>query len=210
MNINSINWVSNEYQLLVNEEQIMTTTDLQPCVEEELIDVHPWRRYFARYTDICFIALFCMIVDNLFPEIFISYNQFVENKHYINYLIIGIAIMFINTAFISLTGTTIGKFLFGVRIVNVDNRRLNFLSALYRECLVVVIGLVFYLPFINFVPSYFSYVRLTTTGKTRWDDILNCNVFYRANNIKQKLFCFIGTIFYLFLSLVLYAITRHQ
>ena len=162
MNINSINWVSNEYQLLVNEEQIMTTTDLQPCVEEELIDVHPWRRYFARYTDICFIALFCMIVDNLFPEIFISYNQFVENKHYINYLIIGIAIMFINTAFISLTGTTIGKFLFGVRIVNVDNR------------------------------------------------LLNCNVFYRANNIKQKLFCFIGTIFYLFLSLVLYAITRHQ
>lgn len=188
----------------------MTIAELQLCVEEEFYDVHPWRRYFARYTDICFIALICLFIHISFPEYFNSYNQFVEHKHYINFLLIGIAIMFINTVFLSLTGTTLGKFLFGVRIVNIDNRRLKFFCALYREWLVVVIGLAFYFPFINFVTSYFSYVRLTTMGRTKWDERLNCNVVYRENNIKQTIFCVIGTALYLFLSLVIHAITRHH
>lgn len=188
----------------------MTHADSQLCAEDEFDDVHPWRRYFARHTDICLIILFCMVLYNMFPDYFNAYSQFVRNKHYIHYLVVGLVIMIFNAACLSLTGTTLGKFLFSIRIVNIDRKRLNFFYALYREFLIVVLGLAFYIPIIIFFTSYFSYVRLTTTGNTRWDTMLSCTVVHLNSDLKQKIYHVIGVILYVSLSFLLDAITRRH
>lgn len=189
----------------------MTTTsiDSQLCVEDEFDDVHPWRRYFARHTDVCFIIVLCIALYNLFPNYFHVYSQFVKNKEYINYLVIIIVIMFINAVFISLMGTTLGKFLFGIRVVSSNDKRLKFSQAFYREFLIVMMGLAFYIPIINFFTLYFSHTRLITTGKTKWDNLLNCCVVHQHNNIKQKIYRIFGAMLYVFLSLLVHIIIRH-
>ncbi len=186
----------------------MTSADSQLCVADEFDEVHPWRRYFARHTDVCFIILLCMMLYKMFPDYFYAYRQVVINKQYINYLVIGIVMMFINSVSISLTGTTLGKFLFGVRVVSLDGQRLKIFHAFHREFLIVMIGLAFYIPIVIFFTLYFSYVRLTTTGKTKWDSFLNCSVVHQENNIKQKIYRILGIMLYVFFSLVLHAITR--
>ena len=51
--------------------------------------------------------------------------------------------MFINAAFIGLTGYSVGKWVFGIRILNEQNRPVGYFSALSREMKVWSGGMAF-------------------------------------------------------------------
>jgi hypothetical protein len=94
--------------------------------------------------------------------------------------------VFFNSIFIATTGSTIGKCLFGIKLLDKKNQPLNFFLALHRELMIYIKGMALGLPFVILVPQYFSYKNLLATGKTSWDRRLQCNVIY--TNKKEDVF----------------------
>lgn len=146
--------------------------------------IKPWRRFFARILDIViFIAVFTVII--------FSASQ-------IQQYIAGLSMVAINMVFfifagvlsaivIGLTGSSIGKCLFGIKIRNKYHRKLSIKEAFEREARIFVSGEAFGIPLIGTITMLFAYFKLRETGVTSWDSKGGYTVAYRNNNIKQIL-----------------------
>ncbi|WP_342269609.1 RDD family protein [Rickettsia endosymbiont of Orchestes rusci] len=169
---------------------------------------HAWRRWAARMLDyliydfiIGVILVILSITGN--SDSFIKYSatkilEFWGNTIPEGYIIrvytIGILLVvagiLINSIFIYCFGNTLGKKIFGIKIVNLDNSDYNFSSLLKRELLVFQKGLFYGLPLLEELATYLSYKELVNTNSTIWDKQLNFKIIYRT----QKSFITICTV----------------
>jgi len=77
---------------------------------------------------------------------------------------------------VHLFGTTPGKAIFGLKVLNLDGGRVPILHSLGRSFYVYVMGVGFYqFPFI-LIGMVFSFFRITTTGHCLWDQHLKTKV----------------------------------
>lgn len=150
---------------------------------------HPWRRYFARTLDttvngaiVWFIG--AIIVSVLFPKDAPLYLALTKGQLSAALLTILLAIP-LNALLIGLTGGTLGKWFFGVKVCGVDGQTPGLYAALRRELLVWIKGMAFGIPLVCLFTFGSAYSMLKRTGTTSWDSQLGTEVRYRPSCFRQ-------------------------
>jgi uncharacterized RDD family membrane protein YckC len=136
----------------------------------------PWRRYLARTLDILMLGWFTWMVLGI---VLLSANRAlfsmlfthggVMNIRALSSVIVSASLIPVQALLIGTSGTTIGKWIFGVRITRRDGRAIGFRAALAREASVFGFGMAGGIPLVAFVPIFIAYQVLTRTGSTQWD-----------------------------------------
>ena len=163
---------------------------------------HPWRRYFARQLDtvICGVfgevaVLWAVLAIN--PElggriahVLVTTNVFLQAP-----IIVALAVI-PNAVLIGLSGCSIGKWIFGVRILKADGRPIGVLKGLERELRVMVIGLGLGIPLLSIIAMIASMMGLGAKGATGWDRSMKLVVAQRPNQFGQVVLSVIGVCAY--------------
>ena len=135
---------------------------------------HPWRRFCARYIDTIIggaIATFLTLVT-----LYAASPQdagLIDRILTENLLLMGLSFYLswipFEAVFLSATGTTPAKWLYGIRVKDAEGNNLSFARALLRSSLAWIQGMAFGLPIAIWFANHFGYKRLTRTGTTLWD-----------------------------------------
>lgn len=172
---------------------------------------HPWRRYFARIVDtsinaasffFCFGFALVLISPDAANSFFTLFSG--RGGAIFDLIMTTFVATFITAALIGFSAGSIGKWLFGIRITDKQNRPIGYKLALKREMMVWLRGMALGIPIIALFTLISAYKKLKKDGATTWDEQLDCVVTYRPNGTKQIILSSIGFI----LFLVLLAATR--
>jgi uncharacterized RDD family membrane protein YckC len=160
---------------------------------EEKAKVRPWLRLWARYLDsLLFVSLFQSLLDRpsvpfVSPVIdWIIYEPLLISGTggYVLTMILLLVWIPFESLFLSLVGTTPGKFVFGVRVRNPDGTRLSFSQACKRSFLVWWRGEAAGVPAIYLITYASAYRTLKhKLRQTTWDRDMNINVSHRPTSI---------------------------
>ena len=127
----------------------------------------PWRRFFARTLD-----------EALYSAIWSCFLVLVLNINLVNRssaagfvdIIMTLLLTFILEPLqLSLFGTTLGKWILGIRILHNDDRKLTFSEAYQRTTQVLFYGLGFYIPIYNLVRMWKSYKACMERETLAWE-----------------------------------------
>jgi hypothetical protein len=143
------------------------------AVEDADYSGHPWMRFFARQVDMVWFAVVCAaaiaIIES--PDYLETIPEIVATLVMAPLWIIPEAI------FLSLTGTTPGKALFGLFVTTNGARvRPGFLEAVNRSAGVWIFGWGLALPIVSLVTCCCAYSKVKTFGTARWDESNNLQV----------------------------------
>jgi uncharacterized RDD family membrane protein YckC len=163
---------------------------------------HPWRRYFARMFDLYMggWALLFILAVGLYavdPALGARFGKFAgdgENRFLLSLLILALGFV-ANVFFLGLTATTIGKWLFGIRIARADGRPMGLGTALKREFGVTASGMGLWIPIVSLVTMTGSYRTLRQQGITSWDRNNGLFVMQRPNSISQIILGLVVVVF---------------
>lgn len=162
---------------------------------------HPWRRYFAKLLDTIvngslaffFLAVVLYVVDaKLAQSLFDSFDDKNPGGKALDVMATSFIAILPNAVLLGLTGTTLGKWFFGIKVLNADDTPVGFLPALEREFRVWIFGFGLGIPLVNIITMSRSYDKLKKNGITRWDEALHAKVTYRPTGTKQTLLYFAG------------------
>lgn len=145
--------------------------------------VKPWSRFWARLVD---LYLFAYILGSLWEMI--DYKSLVSIHKVILGIIILIIWVFVEAFFLSRSGYTLGKWLFGVSVRYADGSKLTFFHAWSRGFRVILRGMAFDIPVLGFFARLFSYLRLQDTGTTAWDTAVSSHVTYEQLSMLRRVF----------------------
>ena len=145
---------------------------VRSILPDEADTPRPWRRYFARKMDylifgggVGFVAA-AAGRENMIAQ----YNDFLVG------IVLVIVWTFVEAPLLAATGTTPGKFLFGLRVVRVGGGRPALVQAFVRAWMVLLMGLGLGIPILSLLTCVFSYQILEKYGRTSWDDAGNLRV----------------------------------
>lgn len=145
-----------------------TEAEMHAAIFNEMIRPRPWSRLLARFVDLTV----WMLVFWSAAELFIPYSFWlwlgIESSLAFGLIILALWIP-IEAALLSAFGTTPGKQLWRIRVVNTDGGTLSYLKALKRSVGVFGWGLGLGIPLISLICVYLSYNSLKTWGVTKWD-----------------------------------------
>lgn len=152
----------------------------------------PWRRYFARMLDtVIFGFLFSTVMaasmgalDPPLFEKFYGRNGLFQNT-ILATLFVLISAMPFEALAIGLTGTSIGKWIFGVRITHKSGHPIGLTRAFGRELGAWFYGLGIGVPLVSLIALFLSYQRLKDDGAARWDAGRPWIVTYRPSGVLQ-------------------------
>ncbi len=153
-----------EYDQPINDDAISQDA-------AEMLKPRPWLRYWARSIDIligCFIVAYSW--SYIHPS---SYSALVEYVY--EYLLTGVLYgiwLFVEALIVSMFGTTPGKWLFNLYVLDREGNKLNYSLALKRSFLVLYRGLGLGIPIVALFTSIKAYGKLTSNIFTSWD--LDC------------------------------------
>lgn len=162
---------------------------------------HPWRRYFARLLDtsingsLVFFTL-GVIGYSFFPDpTKILFNSLEEPAgHILDVILTAFFATFLTALFIGFSGSSFGKFFFGIKIKDKNGEKIGYKKAWRRELSVWVHGLALGIPIVSLFTMYSAYRRVAETGKTTWDENGEYNVHYKNNNLKQIILNGVGVL----------------
>jgi uncharacterized RDD family membrane protein YckC len=148
-----------------NNSQSEKITPAVPQLSEEYRELHvrPWTRFFARLIDLTIVGF----VIGVFSAIF--YPNFFSENDSVNGIIILFFWFLIEPIFLSTFGTTMGKFLFNIKVRDLNGEKPKFYSAFTRSFWVLCAGYGFGIPIVNLFTLASSYSQLNNTGSTSWD-----------------------------------------
>ena len=137
------------------DDKTLGRTNFQESVPKE---IHPWKRYFARWLDYMFwgaIVNFVWIVLLRVRPILMGFWETVFG--------IGAMALFVPAEALLLHkfGTTPGKYIMGIRLEYIQGGNLPYSEALYRSLRVFTGGVGLGIPFINIILYIFRYCQLT-------------------------------------------------
>jgi len=110
---------------------------------------------------------------------------------------------FVGGPIVGLTGGSLGKLIFGIRVQRSDGLPIGAMNGLKRELVIWIKGLAMGLPFVAAVTQAMAYRRLTQTGAASWDDG-RYEVTYRPGGGKQIALNVLGAVLCLVAVLATY------
>jgi uncharacterized RDD family membrane protein YckC len=171
--IDNKNVIGNDY--IDRREKTGKESDVGPV---EIKAPYPWRRYFARMLDLSIYGLpwimLCRFVFRWQAESSIS-NTF------INLLVPWLVVLLLEPVLLSKFGTTIGKWIFGITLSDMNGDKITYENALYRTFGVFGIGVGYSIPLYNFYRLYKSYDTCQNNRLLEWDEGIN----YRLKDKKK-------------------------
>jgi uncharacterized RDD family membrane protein YckC len=162
------------------------------------LDPLPWSRYFGRTIDTLLIglalwAIIGILIESIDPPLFHRLDAvggLFHNKLVTSILTFSLVIP-LQALLIGLTGSTPGKWVFGVRITRRDGRPIGIVKALRRELDVFARGLGLGVPLVGFITQIASYKTLVRERESAWDAGRPWVVTYRSQGSMQiTLFAF--------------------
>lgn len=144
--------------------QVDNINDTHQLTEEyRKLHVRPWTRFFARFIDLSVFAVVLAFFSGIFyPDLF-------SDDNLINALIILFGWFLVEPIFLSVFGATLGKFLFNIKVRDLNGNKPKFHSAFLRSFWVWFRGYGFGIPIVNLFTLNASYKQLKNTGTTSWD-----------------------------------------
>ena len=137
------------------DDKTLGRTDFQENLPEE---IHPWRRWFARWLD----YLLWGAVANFLWIVLLRVRPLVGDFGEILFNIAALALYVpVEALLLSKFGTTPGKFLMGIRLEYIQGGKLPYAEALYRSLRVFTGGEGLGIPIIGLVLYIFRYCQLT-------------------------------------------------
>ncbi|MHC1719127.1 MAG: RDD family protein [Clostridiaceae bacterium] len=142
----------------------------------------PWVRYFARILDLSLGSLLVGIVlsiltPNLYLEVIERYSDFVLGA------ISVIIWMPFESMIIAKTGTTLGKWLLGTKVVSLDGTKLSYKNSIIRSYNLVAFGMFFGVPILSLFTIASSYIKLSSMESLRWDVVAGSKVIHEKLNV---------------------------
>jgi uncharacterized RDD family membrane protein YckC len=160
----------------------------------------PWRRYGARMLDVMVSGAGGFF---LLAYVWYSVEPFSADRFFalmdgpsgplVDFVLTVLMAGFINAVLLGLTGYTVGKAIFGIKVVNPDGSLLGIGPALLREMHVWVRGLAFGIPMVSLIPMVIGYNDLVKQGSSAWDRGRHV-VFYRPAGPTQTMLNLAGVI----------------
>jgi len=171
---------------------------------------HPWRRFFARLLDayingfiaIYILSLFLTIIDPTLAKDLINSFEGPSGRFW-DIIATPFFAMFVNAALIGITGSSLGKWIFGIRVANQQNKPIGYFSALKRETKVWYSGLALGIPLFSLFTMSAAQKVLLEEGKTTWDKEMNLNIIYRESGARQSALSLFGVLIIVFISAIL-------
>lgn len=193
--------ISEQNEGLGNNQQIDTT---QPSINHwPLEPVTPWRRYGARILDLSLNGVFgWFIIGTSFYQLApVSADRFFASMNPVMDILLTVLVGIVITGIlIGFSGSSIGKWVFGIRVTDVEGRPIGVIAGIIRDLSVWIKGLGFGLPIISLITMYLSYQRLKEKGTTSWDESGNYRVSHRPSGPFQYVLNIIGIMLILFIN----------
>ena len=159
-------------------------------IGSELVSVapYPFRRYFARFLDICFYNVLWLLI--------LALSSYSTNPGEFSALGLWPVLMFfLEPLQLMLFGTTAGKAILGISLESVEGRKLTYFEGMKRLWLLFVYGLgLVVIPIFNIVCLYLSYRNCDKGRVMRWDKGVSIKTNKKDGQIIIGIFCFIGSI----------------
>jgi uncharacterized RDD family membrane protein YckC len=135
---------------------------------------HPWRRYFARMMDTTLNGGLVFFVIGVGWAYFdaVKYDRFLSTIGTNPLADAFLTVLFAippNALLMGLTGSSMGKWFFGIRVVGQDAHPIGFVAALSREFDVWLRGLGLGIPLFSLFTMFRGYQTLTNSGSATWD-----------------------------------------
>ncbi|PLR22239.1 RDD family protein [Caulobacter zeae] len=176
---------------------------------------HPWRRYLARMCDLTVVGsitwgLVGLIAYLVTPEAADRFFGSLDGPlGRISDILLTLAVVIPGTALmIGLTGLSIGKWLFGIKVVRPNGRPIGLGAAFKREVLVWVRGWGLGVPFVSLYTLIGSYRHLSDKGVSVWDEGEDRVVLHRPMNALQITLMVLGIPLLIAVRLGLVALDR--
>ncbi len=130
---------------------------------------HPWRRYFARSLDLSLAGLAVSLVH------FCVFRQTADGSagtRIVQLVLAWVVLMLTEPFLLHFWGTTVGKRLFGIRVVSIrTGEKLGLSEAFSRTGLVFACGDGASIPLVNFACNGYSYYRYAVKGEPlAWEE----------------------------------------
>jgi uncharacterized RDD family membrane protein YckC len=136
----------------------------------------PWRRYFARMFDtvilgatIWFVLGFVLAASSTRLYEALVGPHGLARSALLSTMVTFFLIAPLEAVMIGLSGTTVGKWVFGVRITRPNGHAIGVLHAARREAAVLVRGVALGIPLFSLVTMIVGYQTLAGTGSASWD-----------------------------------------
>ena len=147
------------------------------------LGLHPWRRFFARTIDLLILAA-PLSVALFFGLIAVLPGRAEQIVGTLSNPIVAAVLTYLlwvpaEAALLANFGTTPAKWIFGIRVLKFDGRKLTFAEALKRATFACIYGDGFGIPGAALFTRAFAYDKLKKTGTTKWDMIAGSAVQHR-------------------------------
>ena len=161
---------------------------------------HPWRRYFARSLDIMinggvtwwvFGFVFGFVAPTEATAFFHIFD--IPGGMFIDLMMTLIAAIPVTALMIGLTGSTFGKFMFGIRVRRRDGERLGVRRALVRELKIWALGMGCGIPVVTLITMISAYNHLSGEGRAAWDET-DTRVTHRTQDAFQWVLMVLGVV----------------
>jgi uncharacterized RDD family membrane protein YckC len=160
----------------------------------------PWRRYWARVLDLVFngvsgMLIFGVVFAAVAPHTAYEFFTIFETPlgRILDAMCTAFFASLIGGALIGVSGMTLGKWIFGIKVQNLDGSKLGLLGGIRRDLDVFMRGMSFGIPLISLITIYMGYSKLTKTGETSWDSG-QYSVCYRRSSPTQTVLNIIGVV----------------
>ncbi len=152
-----------------NSSYFSTTGDLLPSQV-----FYPWRRFFARMTDLFLCRIIWTAILGLVFHVNLSSRS--NTGQLIDSMIAVFILLFLEPLWLHLFGSSLGKAIFGLRIEYGEDRRLTYQEGLVRTWGVVSRGLGLNIPVYNIVRLWKSYIFCREKEVQPWDEYISYTI----------------------------------
>lgn len=159
----------------------------------------PWRRYAARLLDTTLngTIVFFLIAIALYaiaPATADAFFLFFESGGVIlDIMITVVAASLLGGSLIGVSGFTLGKFIYGVKVTRTDGKKLGLLAGLSRDFSVLSNGLALGIPIVSLFTMWNSYKGLKENQSVSWDEGKYI-VWHRPSGVAQYILNIIGIV----------------
>lgn len=182
-----------------------TWTDTKP---------HPWRRYAARMVDNLIVGTVTWILIGVALAVFapeqaakLGEIDRLPGGQFIDLALTLASAMPGNALMIGLTGLSIGKWIFGVRVLR-DGRPIGFSAALNREFEIWWRGLACGVPLVSLATLSQQFQRLEENKRTPWDVRLKNQVTQRPDSLLSRVWMWAAVLVWAALSVALRVLAK--